>query len=140
MTHLCHWPDCGKPVPPKMWGCREHWFTLPKRLRDLIWDAYVPGQEITKTPSAAYLAAAKQVQTWIAAWKFAQKRMVELANAPKVIIIKQTKPMGCDLCGKVAELRPYGPKGEQVCFECGMKDEAAAKRTFQKRLETGDQP
>ena len=63
-----------------MWGCREHWFTLPKRLRDLIWVTYVPGQEITKTPSDGYLAAARQVQTWIAAWKFAQKKMVELAK------------------------------------------------------------
>ena len=55
-----------------MWGCREHWFMLPKRLRDLIWATYVPGQEITKTPSQDYLVAARQVQTWIAAWKFSQ--------------------------------------------------------------------
>lgn len=34
----------------------------------------------------------------------------------------------CELCGKAAECRPYGPKGEQVCFECAMKDEEAAKR------------
>lgn len=38
----------------------------------------------------------------------------------------------CDLCGKVDELRPYGPQGEEVCFECAMKDEAAAKRGFRK--------
>lgn len=34
----------------------------------------------------------------------------------------------CDLCGKIEETRPYGPKGEQVCFDCGMKDEAACER------------
>lgn len=34
----------------------------------------------------------------------------------------------CELCGKIAELRPYGPKGERVCFECGMKDPKAAER------------
>ncbi|KKL27727.1 hypothetical protein LCGC14_2382230, partial [marine sediment metagenome] len=28
----------------------------------------------------------------------------------------------CEWCGKEAELRPYGPKGENVCFSCGMKD------------------
>lgn len=38
----------------------------------------------------------------------------------------------CELCGKVAELRPYGPKGERVCFGCGMKDQAAAERQFRK--------
>jgi len=24
-------------VPPKMWGCKKHWFKLPKSLRDKIW-------------------------------------------------------------------------------------------------------
>ena len=38
----------------------------------------------------------------------------------------------CELCGKVAELRPYGPNGEDVCFPCGMKDEEAAKRAMNK--------
>ncbi|MGH8572085.1 MAG: hypothetical protein ACREX8_05860, partial [Gammaproteobacteria bacterium] len=49
--HTCHWPGCGKPVPPAMWGCREHWFRLPKLLRDEIWATYRPGQEIDKEPS-----------------------------------------------------------------------------------------
>jgi hypothetical protein len=44
--------------------------------------------------------------------------------------IVQTKDRKCELCGKVAETRPYGPKGEEVCFDCGMKDEKAAKRQF----------
>lgn len=63
--HTCHWPGCGKSVPPKLWGCAPHWFKLPKHLRDRIWATYVPGQEITKTPSAAYLEAANAVQDWI---------------------------------------------------------------------------
>lgn len=28
----------------------------------------------------------------------------------------------CELCGKIAELRPYGPRGERICWECGNKD------------------
>jgi hypothetical protein len=48
-----------------MWGCRDHWFSLPKYLRDEIWAHYVPGQEITKTPSKAYIDAANKVQEWI---------------------------------------------------------------------------
>lgn len=66
MTHTCHWPDCTKPVPPRMWGCREHWFKLPKHLRDAIWKEYRPGQEIDKKPSVRYLAVAALVQGWIA--------------------------------------------------------------------------
>lgn len=48
-----------------MWGCKPHWFRLPKALRDAVWKAYVPGQEITKTPSRTYLAVARLVQGWI---------------------------------------------------------------------------
>ena len=47
-----------------MWGCRKHWFKLPKRLRYKIWETYVPGQEITKTPSQAYLDTADEVEEW----------------------------------------------------------------------------
>jgi len=63
--HHCHWPGCGKQVPPAMWGCKQHWFRLPAGLRAKIWRTYVPGQEITMTPSADYLAAADEVQKWI---------------------------------------------------------------------------
>lgn len=63
--HECHWPGCAQQVPPAMWGCKKHWFTLPKALRDRIWATYVPGQEVSMTPSAAYLAVAIEVQTWI---------------------------------------------------------------------------
>jgi hypothetical protein len=40
----------------------------------------------------------------------------------------------CELCGKCAECRPYGPKGEWVCFDCGMKDEAACIRGMNKYI------
>ncbi len=63
--HTCHWPGCDKQVPPAMWGCKNHWFRLPPALRSAIWDAYVPGQEVTITPSAAYLEAARKVEAWI---------------------------------------------------------------------------
>lgn len=64
-NHHCHWPGCEKQVPPAMWGCIGHWRKLPKYLRDKIWAAYRPGQEITMTPSAEYLKVAEEVQQWI---------------------------------------------------------------------------
>lgn len=65
-AHDCHWPGCGRQVPPARWGCSTHWFRLPKRLRDLIWREYRVGQERTITPSRAYVEAAREVQKWIA--------------------------------------------------------------------------
>lgn len=65
-NHRCHWPGCNELVPPAMWGCKRHWFMLPYVLRSKIWCAYRPGQEVSKTPSREYIAAAREVQEWIA--------------------------------------------------------------------------
>lgn len=63
--HVCHWPGCEVQVPPAMWGCKTHWFKLPKRLRDRIWHTYEAGQEERLDPSPEYLEAAKLAQRWI---------------------------------------------------------------------------
>lgn len=54
--HTCHAHGCTRAVPPKMFACRSHWFALPKKIRDAVWNEYVPGQEDTKTPSFRYMA------------------------------------------------------------------------------------
>ena len=54
--HTCHAHGCKQPVPPAMWGCRSHWYSLPKKIRDAVWREYRPGQENTKTPSLRYMA------------------------------------------------------------------------------------
>jgi hypothetical protein len=64
-SHHCHWPGCKVQVPPALWGCKRHWFTLPMSLRNKIWATYRAGQEINGDTSAAYLEAAKEVQDWI---------------------------------------------------------------------------
>lgn len=64
--HYCHWPKCKIEVLPKMWGCRTHWFILPKYLRDRIWATYVPGQEIDKTPSREYMNVIRDIREYIA--------------------------------------------------------------------------
>ena len=55
-----------------------------------------------------------------------------------ILTIDGTKHDNCELCGKSEELRPYGPNGERVCFDCAMKDEEAAKRQFAKLLNAND--
>lgn len=65
INHHCHWPGCGTQVPPKLWGCKKHWYMLPESLRNAIWREYVPGQEVSKNPSRAYVAVARQAREWI---------------------------------------------------------------------------
>lgn len=60
--HQCHWPGCEKPVPPAKWGCKAHWFKLPKAIRDAIWRAYRPGQEEDGKPSPDYIKAAMDAE------------------------------------------------------------------------------
>jgi hypothetical protein len=55
-------------------------------------------------------------------------------NGNRVIIL-ETEPDGiCEMCGSTDELRPYGPRGENVCFDCGMKDPEAAARRLRQHL------
>jgi hypothetical protein len=33
-------------------------------------------------------------------------------------VIAAEEPQQCDECGKIDELRPYGPGGKAICFPC----------------------
>ena len=55
---------------------------------------------------------------------------VEVCNGVRTIVLEAEDADVCQLCGAVAETRPYGPGGKHVCFKCGMKDEAGALRRF----------
>jgi hypothetical protein len=41
----------------------------------------------------------------------------------------------CAFCATYAELRPFGPNNENICFDCGMKDEPTAARKFREFLD-----
>lgn len=44
----------------------------------------------------------------------------------------------CELCGKDGEeLRPYGPNNENICFDCGMKNEATTSLKFEEMFKGG---
>lgn len=64
MRHTCRWVGCNKQVPLNMWGCRTHWFRLPKPLRDAIWAGYRPGQEDDLQPSQAWVQADDQARVF----------------------------------------------------------------------------
>lgn len=45
----------------------------------------------------------------------------------------------CEMCGKVDELRPYGPNYERICFDCGMKNEELSMKRMGEYI-FGDKP
>lgn len=49
--------------------------------------------------------------------------------------VAKEKDGKCEYCNKVAELRPYGKNGANICFECGMKNIETTEKMFSKRIE-----
>jgi hypothetical protein len=41
----------------------------------------------------------------------------------------------CELCGEPAELRPYGPNGENICITCGFKDPVSVQERMHEALD-----
>lgn len=67
MSHKCHARGCDAEVPPARLMCGPHWRLVPQPLKDAVWATYRRGQEITKTPTAEYLEAAKAAIEAVAA-------------------------------------------------------------------------
>jgi hypothetical protein len=63
---FCNWPGCGVPVVSTAWVCSPHWFALPQRLRNKIWETYRPMREVTEAASKEYLAVVREIEDWIA--------------------------------------------------------------------------
>lgn len=51
-----------------------------------------------------------------------------------VIVIEAEEDGICELCGKKDELRPYGPNGKRICFDCGTKDKATTEKNMDRIL------
>ena len=66
-NHHCHATGCKVSVPPQMFMCKRHWYSLPKRMRDAIWRSYRPGQCDDKEISHEYAEAAREAVRFIAA-------------------------------------------------------------------------
>lgn len=50
-----------------MFMCYKHWKMVPRAVQQAIWAEYVPGQEITKTPSNEYLNVVTRAIALVAA-------------------------------------------------------------------------
>lgn len=57
--HACPWPGCAQRVPRYLWGCRAHWYQLPRHLRDECLDAWRSGS------MADHGAALDAIDQWL---------------------------------------------------------------------------
>jgi len=46
----------------------------------------------------------------------------------RIVTLEAETENVCVLCKTVAELRPYGPKFQRICFKCAMKDRDGTER------------
>lgn len=65
-AHTCHAEQCEVRVPPKIFMCKKHWYTLPKALRDEVWLHYSVGQEMRMNPTPEYLNVATRCVRFVA--------------------------------------------------------------------------
>ena len=64
--HHCHAIGCVVRIRSTFLMCAFHWFKVPRRLRDAVWAAYRPGQEVTLDPSPEWVKAAEEARQWVA--------------------------------------------------------------------------
>ena len=64
--HQCFAVGCEVEIRLSFLMCPYHWFKLPRRLRDAVWSAYRPGQEIDGDVSEDWIKAAEETREWVA--------------------------------------------------------------------------
>lgn len=59
-------------------------------------------------------------------------------DGKRVFAIEKEEAAKCEYCGKIAELRPYGRNGANICYACGMKNESETRAMTRAVLESCD--
>lgn len=58
--HECPWPGCTERVPRYHWGCKPHWYRVPRELRESCTWAWRYGT------AADHMAVLEEIDEWIA--------------------------------------------------------------------------
>jgi hypothetical protein len=61
-AHACHAFACKAATKPSLFMCPRHWRMVPQEMKDALWAAYRPGQEIDKRTTREYRSAALTAQ------------------------------------------------------------------------------
>ena len=58
--HSCPWPGCTQRVPRHLWGCKAHWYRLPRELGDRVSRAWRHGTV------GEHMEALEAIDEWLA--------------------------------------------------------------------------
>lgn len=65
------------------------------------------------------------------------RKMVRALEDMGATVVYAQEPQQCDMCVEIKELRPYGPRGETICYECATSTpemRASAERAMKRLL------
>lgn len=60
MNHTCHATKCFEEIGAEHFMCPGHWYILPRELRAAVRAEYVPGAEVRRDRTQAYLSVTQQ--------------------------------------------------------------------------------
>ena len=119
--------DEGLSAPSMSYGPSESpppWL-MPRKAKPRMVGLTMPGLKPMKTEKGQL----KKKGKWAKSAKSIDIISVDFDKAPD----------HCEICGDkiedVDDLRPYGPDGKWICFDCMMKDEGEAENQFGKMLD-----
>lgn len=53
-------------------------------------------------------------------------------------VVRREEPGKCELCGRIAETRPYGPNNEEICTRCGVMNWETTQRKIAEAMKDTD--
>ncbi len=93
MGHECHARGCTKEIPPRLFMCPRHWYTLDKPLQALVWKTYRQGQEIDKGASVTYCFVTEVCQVYV----MLQEKHITVCPIGILRLLNKTKAKFLDL-------------------------------------------
>lgn len=66
--------------------------------------------------------------------------MIVIWRGQKVYVAgwEPNAPECCELCNRPGKLRPFGPNGKFICFDCANKNPAETKKQMDKAIKPAD--
>ena len=89
--HKCNWPTCAKQVCDSVWGCKEHFFTLPSKFREPILRALSRGRHSPSTVHIDKTDPFAQAEHWAYTYILSESGLEERETALMSARLQQSR-------------------------------------------------